>query len=318
MDQIKLDGKRVKVHCTNSIIDYVELENFEYHATPDGQFYLFQDNGANVLAVAHLDTVLPDAADCQRHRDRVWSVALDDRLGAYIILEVLPALGIECDILLTIGEETSQSTAEHFNPHKAYNWVVEFDRAGTDVVTYQYQTAAWHEALTMAGFKIGKGCYSDIAELYTLGIACVNIGCGHKDSHTRGCRVNLRDTSRMVALFVDFYWRNYTTRFECDAPPPMILSHQLNFWRDVPVDRRLSKWETDILDMTFDEWRVSYDLGITRAQWIDLYTEIELAQMYDYCDGCGNLECMADMYLDPYHDLMYCDICDAAMIVDKS
>jgi acetylornithine deacetylase/succinyl-diaminopimelate desuccinylase-like protein len=78
-------------------------------------WYAFRDNGASVLAVAHLDTVV-------RHQQRlcnfvetaggeiVYSGALDDRLGAYVILDMLPKLGINVDVLLTVGEESGQST----------------------------------------------------------------------------------------------------------------------------------------------------------------------------------------------------------------
>ena len=46
----------------------------------------------------------------------VHSGALDDRLGAYIILDLLPKLGINVDVLLTVGEEQGRSTANFFAP----------------------------------------------------------------------------------------------------------------------------------------------------------------------------------------------------------
>jgi hypothetical protein len=143
---------------------------------PDN-FYFFKDNGADVLAVAHLDTVQPhhnrpaqiiDTADGMV----VYSGALDDRLGAYVILELLPALGIEYDWLLTTGEEMGMSTASYFNPPagKDYNWMIEFDRGGTDVVMYQYEDKESLKLIRRSGAQIGDGIFSDICYLEHLGI----------------------------------------------------------------------------------------------------------------------------------------------------
>jgi hypothetical protein len=106
--------------------------------------YFYKDNGSNTLAVAHLDTV-QKRGWCEltqlSHDTLVFSPKLDDRLGAYVILELLPKLGINVDVLLTTDEESSNSTAMEFKTQKQYNWMVEFDRAGRDAVLYQYQAA---------------------------------------------------------------------------------------------------------------------------------------------------------------------------------
>ncbi len=48
-------------------------------------------------------------------------------------------MGINVDVLLTTGEEMGQSSAAYFDPgEKKYNWMFQFDRGGTDVVTYDY------------------------------------------------------------------------------------------------------------------------------------------------------------------------------------
>src|SRR5229473_3013878 len=56
-------------------------------------YYHFRDNGASVLAVAHLDTVVRETCRTARfgatkHGPLVVSGALDDRLGAYVILSL--------------------------------------------------------------------------------------------------------------------------------------------------------------------------------------------------------------------------------------
>src|SRR5438045_987609 len=64
------------------------------------RFYYHQDNGSPILAVAHLDHVQDDGT-CHivetADGPLALSGALDDRLGAYVILELLPKLGIKVD-----------------------------------------------------------------------------------------------------------------------------------------------------------------------------------------------------------------------------
>ena len=150
--------------------------------------YHFKDNGSSVLAVAHLDTVMPAERRAARFVDTeagtvVFSGALDDRLGAYIILELLPALGITYDWLLTVGEETGQSTADFFEPAKDYDWIIEFDRGGTDVVMYQYEDSDTRKAVLDCGAMIGDGIFSDISYMEHLGVKGFNWGCGYRDYH---------------------------------------------------------------------------------------------------------------------------------------
>jgi hypothetical protein len=150
-------------------------------------FYAYKDNGSNVLAVAHLDTVgLAHERGCHfldtEGGPVVYSRALDDRLGAYIILDLLPSLGITCDVLLTVGEESGRSTAEFFEPPtgKDYNWMIEFDRGGTDVVMYQYEDRATTKLVEASGARVGDGIFSDIAYLEHLGIKGFNWGVGYR------------------------------------------------------------------------------------------------------------------------------------------
>src|SRR5215469_11790126 len=70
-----------------------------YRDAGPSDYYHFRDNGSSVLAVAHLDTVvrpknrIPRFSNTERG-PMVTSGALDDRLGAYVILCLLPRLGI--------------------------------------------------------------------------------------------------------------------------------------------------------------------------------------------------------------------------------
>lgn len=178
-------------------------------------WYAYRDNGSDILAVAHLDTVSgADARTCNFVNTAdgpvVYSRALDDRLGAYIILDLLPRLGIEFDILLTVGEETGQSTALFFDPPKGkdYNWLIEFDRGGTDVVTYQYEDDHTSNLVVASGAKMGDGIFSDISYMDHLEVKAFNWGVGYQDYHSARSHAFLNDTVDMVARFMEFHTVN--------------------------------------------------------------------------------------------------------------
>lgn len=189
-------------------------------------FYFYKDNGSNVLAVAHLDTV--GHADDRTTRfivtegagTVVFSRALDDRLGAYIILELLPKLGLQYDILLTVGEESGMSTAAFFEPPegKHYDYMIEFDRGGTDVVMYQYEDSEVHAMVKAAGARVGQGSFSDVSYLDHLGIKGFNWGVGYQDYHGPRAHAFLDDTFAMVARYLTFAKQNEGVYMPHDAP----------------------------------------------------------------------------------------------------
>ncbi len=178
--------------------------------TPDGILITpYDSNSPNkVLAIAHLDTV-------QQHdffkrliiegEEFVMNSKLDNRLGVYIITELLPSLGIKCDILLTDSEETMRSTGQYFFPTKQYNWMFSFDRRAEDVVSYMYETDDLNKKLTSAGFKIGVGSCSDISFMEHLGITGINFGNGVMKEHSKYAMANLEVLRRQVTRFMKFY-----------------------------------------------------------------------------------------------------------------
>ena len=107
--------------------------------TKDGPL-IYIDRGSPILGVAHLDTVAngnlpkPKWLNGPDGFPIVNSIALDDRLGAWVLLDLLPSLGLTFDVILCDSEERGRSTAESFQPTREYNWGFEFDRAGTDTV----------------------------------------------------------------------------------------------------------------------------------------------------------------------------------------
>ena len=183
------------------------------------------DNGAGILGVAHLDVVL--TGEPLTTRGRIYTPMLDNRWGVDSLLNKLPAMGIDIDGLLTTGEESGRSTAKYYDPHKQYNWIVEFDRCGSDVVLYDYDTPE-RRAMLADYFAIGRGSYSDISVMEGLKVFAFNVGVGYHGEHTMGCYVDLDESDRQLARFASFH-RDY-------ANTPM--EHEPWEW-DASVDNEL-------------------------------------------------------------------------------
>jgi hypothetical protein len=151
----------------------------------------------------------------ERKDTKVYNMQLDDRLGVYTMLDLLPKLGINFDLLLTEGEETGQSTAQHFTNNK-YNWIFSFDRQKDDVVLYDYQDAkinSWEQALKDSEFRIGLGSFSDIAFMEDLGIKGVNIGTGYVNEHSRNCYASMKMLTSQIEKFKNFYDKNKDIKY---------------------------------------------------------------------------------------------------------
>ena len=188
---------------------------------------VFVDNGANILAVAHLDTVQKPAFNgyyCkQQSKTRYISASgLDDRLGVYTLLYMLPQMGVKADLLLTTNEESCASTAKAFYDNvyrglgRKYHWMAEFDRRSDDVVFYRYDTPDWRKAAVAAGFVVGVGSYTDICDLYQLGVAGINVGVGYELAHDANSYFNVADYFAQLYRFGRFYAANSNTTFAVD------------------------------------------------------------------------------------------------------
>ncbi len=266
---------------------------------PD-DFYIYQDNGSPVLAVAHLDSVQDKRRfflNNNRDNPIAWAPTLDDRLGAYVIAELLPALGIKPDLLLTSGEESMNSSAEMFTTDKSYNWMVSFDRGGTDVVMYDYDTDAHRALVRAAGAPVGHGSYSDIASLTHLGCAGFNWGVAYRDYHTKQAFVPLNELFLSVARFVRFWQAN------ADTPLPFAALPQ--WWQrgyGAPVERDNGSFADECptcgeeaysgagkycLNCGYDEWERSDHRslhGLTEEEWTRIEKQVEATKAQESFD----------------------------------
>jgi hypothetical protein len=167
---------------------------------------VFIDNGAKVLFVAHMDTVCrPRFYGVRKNTgpDIVHASGLDDRLGVYVINKLVQECGLKADVLITDLEETGQTTA---NYHKAkdYNWIAEFDKAGSDVVTYGLACDDWNNALISRFGDIGIGSYTDICTLESTACA-VNIGIGYERAHSKNSFFSISALEKQMEKFIAFY-----------------------------------------------------------------------------------------------------------------
>ena len=238
-------------------------------------YYYFLDRGASVLAVAHLDTVVGHKQRTATFIDTeagevVHSGALDDRLGAYIILELLPRLGIDVDVLLTVGEESGQSTAEFFAPDKSYDWMIEFDRGGTDVVMYQYDDDNTRAAVREVGARVGDGSFSDIAFLEHLGIKGYNWGVGYQDYHSVRGHAYLDDTFMMVEYFVEFHRQNDGVFMPHEQSDPWYTkrSSSSSIWDDEELEAETFDEDGMYFDRDYIDYPTPEDLR-RAATWVD-------------------------------------------------
>lgn len=185
---------------------------------------IFIDNSGDVLFVAHVDTVLLPKLKKQTAK-RLYATGLDDRLGCLLACKL--GLELAADILLTNNEERCASTAR-FHDCKDYNWIVEFDRADSDVVTYGIDNPEFLQRLSDF-WKIGMGSYSDIIDLPTSA-CCFNLGIGYKHAHGKNSYVNLKTLTRQIVKFKVFYEKYHGEKFIADVKPELPDYHNVDFF----------------------------------------------------------------------------------------
>lgn len=210
----------------------------------NGQRHIFVDNGADILAVAHLDTVNDSkhfirVEGLGEHQWTVFSTRCDDRLGAYLLIDVLPQFGLHYDILFCDDEEKGKSSARNFVTEKQYKWVFEIDRRMDDVVTYGYSSTDWDNHLKKY-FDVGRGSVSDISYLEHLGCKAFNVGAGYENEHdgTFACFHPIITASQAGKL-VQFYYDNRFEHFPHTKKvytAPVAQYHYWNAWDENDVD----------------------------------------------------------------------------------
>jgi hypothetical protein len=209
-----IDYARLKEVCQMKISDF---EQYGEVTQTDNGVLIYRDNGASLLAVAHLDTVIENNMTFYQSGDNIYAPQLDDRLGAYIILDLLPKMGINVDILLTEGEESGRSTAQHFvlPEGKSYNWMMEFDRMGKQTVMYQYETAEMRAKLKEFDIGVGSGSFTDICYLGSLKIWGVNFAIAYSNNHSVNSHFDTKALEEeLLPKYQEFIKANENIKYE--------------------------------------------------------------------------------------------------------
>lgn len=186
--------------------------------------YWHLNNRSNVLGIAHTDSVsnlkhfriinLPDETI-------IYNTSLDDRAGVYVLLYVLPQLGINVDVLLTEGEEVGRSTGEEYaydvmTEHN-YNWMFQFDRGYDEVALYQYEdNTNWKRIIKEIWGKVDYGLFSDISFMDCMGICGLNIPTGYRDYHMSSAHIYMSVLNYNLGRFKKFYdtYKNIKFHYE--------------------------------------------------------------------------------------------------------
>ena len=200
-----IDINRLRFWCDSSkttIFTHLAKIGFIITDTPAG-LLAYKNNNSQILAVGHADIVPGlESYKSQKYDDLFVSPALDDRLGLYIIVELLSNV----DILITDNEEIGQSTAQFFETEKNYNWMFQLDRHGYDVVLYQYDSSDSRQYLK--DFNVGKGTFSDICYLDHLECIGFNFGIGYYFEHTEYCNCDIQKVNQRIAKIENFLVNN--------------------------------------------------------------------------------------------------------------
>lgn len=211
---IPFNQEQLKHRCQQSV-DALFAEGVVYGDLFN--HFSFFDRGGDILVVAHCDCVNYHKHFAVAELDNetlIYSTGMDDRLGVYTALDLLPDLGIKADVLLTDYEERGRTTAANFDTDKQYKWIVEFDRTGTDAVLYHYDDHGyWYDAVNKH-FTIGRGSFSDISEMEGVGCKAFNVGVGYHDPHSERAYMVVHEYISQMQRFVCFH-RDYSQkRFE--------------------------------------------------------------------------------------------------------
>lgn len=271
-----INYKQLERTCRMSIESFFKDAKVDYRTND----YIYIDNGSDILGVAHLDTVM-NTHDYNRvivdRQEYIISSELDDRLGVFTLLHMLPEMGIKTDILLCCDEERMGSTASSFKTDKQYKWAYEFDRKLVNPVLYQYETPDLMAALKDSGYTIDNGSYSDIADL-DIGVCGINFGVGYDAAHTQWCRANTSVYLECINRFAKFYRKNKDVTFLFTKPPKQ-------------------KWQTE----WYDGWQKSQATHLSRIRGVEGKTII--------CDVCHMKGSQWTIPYDSHFKKHLCDNC---------
>jgi hypothetical protein len=167
--------------------------------------YVHVNNGAPVLLVAHMDTVISPRLDKVN-----TGAGFDDRLGVFAATKLCSLFPQYFDLLLTDYEENGSSTAGNFVPKHPYNLVVGLDREGTGFVDYGLASDSLQQTLNRYGLEEHLGSFSDICFLFNMNCNMFNIGLGIYSSHSPQSGFVIHDFKEQMKKLLFFVEDNHS------------------------------------------------------------------------------------------------------------
>lgn len=223
------DLRKMAEYCLASKQDLVRACDWHTHDSDRGYLAMRRTPGARILAVAHID-FLRSGKVHYVSRKRIVSSALDDRAGVYIIMDLLPRLGILADVLLTDNEETGGSTIRNLGVGMldAYNWIVQFDRRNEGAVHYGYQEMI--PILANYFPSVERGTFTCISAIEACSpVGAFNVGVGYSQEHSEQCSLDARSLNRQLMRFRDFYRDMFDVKIEHKGAHPGEETHACRY-----------------------------------------------------------------------------------------
>jgi hypothetical protein len=293
---------------TDQVFDHLKVIGFTIHhpTSKTKRYAVRQGSSLNCpLIVAHADTVLGSKAyDYSPETNVVTSAELDDRLGIAIMLCLLLD-GIDISCLVCDNEEIGQTTARVFVKETTLRpcWLTEFDRRGTDVVCYDYETPLLVSMLEHVGFVVGEGSFSDIKFMQQLGVIGFNVGVGYHREHSLSCHANLNDTLLQVERWLTWLtWMNGVRltheEITCDNGHYYVSSYRSESRSESSF---VERYESKIIDNPrIDDCPMDDDLFDSVDDDNDGWYVCDCCGVHcnDECDGCN-----------AFHNGAVCDSC---------
>ena len=285
LERLEIFTKYMCLLSTDALFDYLKTIGFTvHHATSKTKRYAVKQGSDKnrPLLVAHADTVLENRAyEYDTETGIVVSSELDDRLGIAIILCLLLD-GIDVSCLVCDNEETGRTTATQFIKETKLTpvWLTEFDRRGTDVVCYEYETPILCSMLEHCGFTVGRGSFSDISSMESLEVIGFNVGVAYHKEHSLKCHANLNQTLSQVDRWL--LWFNWLSNVR--------LSHEEKTWGRASYGK-YSGSSSRLDSYIVDDFRERYESKILDNPRVDDTWDDDLFDSVsglELCDQCGN------------------------------
>jgi hypothetical protein len=252
---------------------------------------IFIDRGSDICMMAHADTVQqPKLISYSANNDKIYASGLDDRLGCLTAATL--SHHMKCDLIITDLEESGRTTIAHHKSEKDYNWVVEFDRKGDDVVTYRQDSKEWLEALKEF-FKVGHGSFSDIAR-FDIPCCKMNVGIGYEGAHIVNSHFKVGVYLEQIEKFLDFYSKYKKEEFLIDKD-----SHKCGYGFQ---NRNFTPTDTDKNDDFGDEYTEDY-MWLQEDQELDNSEPLSESSTELLCGVCGMVKG------DEVHGVRVCENC---------